>query len=118
MATVPCTACHAPARGKAISFYPALLANGTRHAQRRYFCVEHARGVVSAHHRDWRDLALHDLVEETTSCYGCGELFDTNAALTRFFCTVYLDGKNRRDYKSQYCPTCVSAIVSEFEIDV
>lgn len=118
MASKPCDRCGQPAPGRLAGIYPALLIDGTRHQARRQYCLPHMREIVANHAKDWRDRALSDSSEPSTSCCRCGQVLDNSAQLTRFYATAYLDGKNRRDFDAQYCSSCTGLIISEFEFDV
>lgn len=118
MASVPCDACHAPTRGRLAGIYPVLLVDDTRHPKYRRYCLPHMRDVVANHAKDWRDRALTDSSEESTTCFSCGTVLESSTHLARFYATAYLDGKNRRDFESQYCQQCLGAIIREFEFEV
>jgi hypothetical protein len=118
MAAAACDQCGQNRGSRLSTFYPALVADGKRHSKKRHLCSEHARDSIAKHAKDWRDKALVDADPPGSTCLACGEVQPVSAALTPFYCTLYLDGKYRRDYQSQYCAACVGTIVSEFEIDV
>lgn len=117
MAGAPCDVHGEPRPGRLVGAYPSLLRDNVRTSKYRRLCTDCARDLVSSHARDWIDEAAAGPLREIQACTACGELQDSNAALTRFRCTVYLDGKNRRDYAAAYCPGCTKLIAREFALD-
>lgn len=118
MASMPCDRHHEPRPGRLVGAYPSIVKDGRRYAKYRRLCTECARDLLVEHATDWVDTAVSGPLSDTTSCTACGLVLPSNGELSRFFCTVYVDGKNRRDYSAAYCPDCTKARVKEFDLDV
>lgn len=117
MAQKPCDRHGTPRPGRLCGAYPALVVDGVRKAKYVRLCTDCTRDLLTAHAGDWLDAAVGDPLAENTACTGCGSVQPTNADLNRFYCTVYLDGKQRRDYSAVYCTDCTKERVKEFSFD-
>jgi len=116
MASVPCDGHGSIVRGRLCGAYPALVQDGRRTAKYKRFCVDCMHELLVRHKADWIDTVLTARPDdEPTRCTNCGIVAE-NGALSRFFCTTYLDGKARRDFWALYCPTCTRAVAEEFEL--
>ena len=104
--------------GRPSNFYPALLCDGQKYQAKRAFCSEHCHDMLADHKTDWHDRSVRNGQTPDGTCYGCGLVLETNAQLSRFYLTAYVDGKFRRDFEAHYCPACTAKIVEEFEFDV
>ena len=116
MATVPCFRHGSVQRGRVSTFYPAFIKDGVRDSKKLPICMPCTRELAAAHASDWLDQAFNDSPVQDPSCTRCGQLAQTLSDLTRFFCTVYVDGKTRRDYMAYYCDACVSDARQEFSL--
>lgn len=117
MATAPCSIHKSPQPGRLCGFYPALVLSGQRASRKFQVCQPCSREVIGRHAKDWQDFSLYGSQEGPPACTSCGLVADVGVDYGRFYCTVYLDGKNRRDYRALYCPDCSRKCLEEFEID-
>lgn len=117
MASKPCDRHGTPRPGRLCGAYPVLLQDGIRKTKYLRLCTECARELLMDHAADWVDKAVAGRLSETAACTGCGQVLPGNGSLARFYCTLYLDGKNRRDYEAAYCDDCTRARVKEFQFD-
>lgn len=118
MASRACDRHGSPQPGRLCGFYPTLVTDSVRRSKRMYLCTGCARELVVAHATDWLDTALESSLRGTSSCTSCGQVVNGNGHLSRFYATLYLDGKSRRDYAAAYCPDCTRARSAEFGLDV
>jgi predicted RNA-binding Zn-ribbon protein involved in translation (DUF1610 family) len=72
--------------------------------------------LLGRHHKDWADRALDRSETTEPVCRFCGEVMQSEAGLSRFYGTLYVNGKDRRDFTSFYCPKCAEGIRSEFDL--
>lgn len=116
MAAAPCDAHGQTVRGKLNTLYPALLRDGRRYQNKRKLCPDCTHEVLVLHKADWLDTAIADPHADITSCGNCGSEVGSNGALSRFFCTAYVEGGQRRDYAAFYCSSCAQCVLEEFEL--
>jgi hypothetical protein len=116
MASVPCDGHGTKRPGRLCGCYLALLTDGIRLKAYKRFCSDCCHELLARHGKDWVDQALDRAERTDAACHFCGEVVPTEADLSRFYSTVYIDGKSRRDYTSLYCPKCAEGIRSEFDL--
>ncbi len=113
MSTLPCD-CHGhTVRGRLLGAYPVLVKDGVRFASKKRLCEDGIHELLTRHKSDWRDSFFLDGTNEQCACYSCGSIAESLHSLRRFYCTVYVDHKSRRDYSAYYCDECAELISEE-----
>lgn len=116
MASQPCDGHGSIVRGKLCSAYPALIRDGVRTTNKRRYCVDCMKQLLMLHKGDWTEQWAKDSMDGEQTCSNCSTEANGNGGLSRFFCTAYLTGSDRRDYAALYCSSCSQAIAEEFEL--
>lgn len=116
MATVPCDGHGTVRPGRLCGAYLALLTDGVRARAYKRFCPDCMHELLVRHSKDWKDRVFSRDDPAEPVCRFCGEVMQTEAELRRFYGTLYVNGTDRRDFTSMYCPKCAEGIRSEFDL--
>lgn len=117
MAYVPCDRHGEPFRGKSCGFYPTLETWDTKYSRKLKVCPDCSRDLVIAHAVDWADQLLRNAELDRHTCTACGVVLAGEKVTNAFWATLYVDGKQRRDYAARYCEACTRERIQEFHLD-
>lgn len=97
--------------------FPSILFSGQRYSCKLRLCDDCITELLADRESEWRELTVSDRGPDRTSCARCdvepGDLKD----LSTFWCTVYVMGKYRRDYRSRYCPACSQVLIDTLNME-